>query len=170
MRQNAAISLLPITLLFAAMLGASLGFKAWMTNFDSVADARRLQADLTALLHHQGYAVTLRDSHYLGPVFVASKGSCRLELRDATDAQGMEDALARDALGHGRLSFAWAGQPYASMPFSRVQWAEWKQRSLARLGFDSAITPVFSLVKTDQCRFGPENLAGIRRYYHTAMQ
>ena len=89
---------------FAVLALASLGIKATAGPArDGLADLQpgEFEKTVSATLERQHFSIQVKKFRYRSTLVLASRGSCRLAVRDARVSDGFESIFAQDASGIG---------------------------------------------------------------------
>lgn len=107
----------------------------------------RFQSTLQA----QGFVAQIDPTDSSSSSIIASRGPCRLVVRDARGAELLERLFARDARKIGPMRFFYDGRAYHSVPSVLIRLERIKADLLARLGVNRSAPLPVALAKSSGC-------------------
>lgn len=123
--------------LFAALALGSIGLKAAVgparDNF-VVADESSFERTTTSVLQSQHFAVTRHRSDLSDTLILATRGACKIAVRNARWGSGMANIYAREVRDIGPLYFLYRGHRYSEPPGLRIRLGRLDFETLDRLG------------------------------------
>ena len=151
-------------LLLAATVG-SLAIKAQTVDLGVANDEVRLAADLRASLGRAGISsvVEHRGVSQIDTV-IGRRGECLVRLSDGTRASDQASVFAKLAGRLGQPRYFFAGEWSDSPPMFRSEVAVVAQRSLGRLGIDTARPVILAVSASPACPLDSIDLASIRMH------
>ena len=105
--------------LFIVLLAGSVGLKALrgqQVPETSQSGPGLLESEILRNLQSQGFSTKLDVTRLHGTIVFATRGNCRLNVRDAGDVEWERGIYERDAAGVGPLRYLMAGKTYDSPP------------------------------------------------------
>jgi len=124
-------------ILFVALALGSIGLKAAVgparDNF-VVADDGRFERVTTSILLSQHFVQLNRRVDLHGTLILASRGHCRIAIRNARWGSGTAKIYARDTRDIGPLVFLYRGHRYSDPPGLRIRFGRLEFEVLDRLG------------------------------------
>ena len=110
--------------LFVALAFSSVGLKATV-GAPRVAAVDRRPGETTGhlmnILQRQGFSTTLRLRRFQSSIVYATRGACRLTVRDGRDAEGFKTGFSQDAAGVGPVRYLFRGHRYESPPVLTIR-------------------------------------------------
>jgi hypothetical protein len=149
----------PIGIL-TALVAASLGLKAMVglpTADPSNVHPGMLEQTLEGQLRAQGFSTQRNQSAWPSTTILATKGSCRLIIRDASRSDLQRVLYASDAAPVGRLRYLFGGVAYGSPPTLRILAGKIEARLLRGLRIGGSVPIAVALAASPQC--GPDDFA-----------
>lgn len=141
-------------LLFVALALGSIGLKAAAgparDNF-VVADDGRFEPTIRSILQSQHFTKLGRRVDLHGTLVLASRGDCRIAVRNARWGSGMADIYARDASDVGPLFFLYRGHRYAAPPGLRIRVGRLEFEVLDRLGTQPDLHVLTAVAASPSC-------------------
>jgi hypothetical protein len=163
MQLPASISLR--ALLFAVLLGASLGLKAAAgPPPDSVAyqDPARIERTIIAMLQSQNFSTARRTFDFRSTLVIAERGECRLAVRDAKWGNAVSTVYAQDAQAIGPVSYFYRGHRYSEAPGFVVRLGRLEFEAAQRLGIRAPMHVLVAVAQSPSCSGGDFGLADVR--------
>src|SRR5689334_22836369 len=74
--------------------------------------ANGFERRVTGILHGQDFAIDTRRFRYRSTLILATRGRCRLGVRNAWDGPAAATEFERDATGIGRVRYLYRGRSY----------------------------------------------------------
>ena len=123
--------------------------------------AASVENRLVAVLAHQGFVTTMRRLKIQSPIVYATRGNCRLSVRNALGGAATEAAYADDALGIGPIRYLYRGESFSSPPTLRIHFAVIESSMLHSVGFSRHLHVPLALAASPGCggkAFGLEDI------------
>jgi hypothetical protein len=138
---------------FALLALSSVGFKAIASR---QAHARsdsetKLDAQLVRNLRSQGFETTVRPIKYQSSIIYAARGSCRLAVRDARNAEAHVAVFAQNAASIGPVRYLYAGHVYAGHPSFAVRIDRFEGRLLRLAGLKQPAHVPVAIASSPSC-------------------
>src|SRR5438270_4089146 len=140
--------------MFIALAVSSVGLKAWAgPPRDGLIDRHpgQLEDQLVRSLQSQGFATRLRPFKLRSSVVFATRGQCRLSVRNARDGAADMTIFARDASGIGSVRYLYGGQTYPSPPTFAMRAGRLKAELLNRFGLSTRARVPVALAASPAC-------------------
>lgn len=137
--------------LLAVSLAATLGTKALSTEFNAAEDYARLDRDISRRLEEKGFAYTERKEVARPPTFYASRGDCRLVVRQATEPAGFDRKYRQNAQGTGPMHYRIGHERFENPPLLRLWIGDKLQQARIRLGFAAPRAPALAVAMSSDC-------------------
>ena len=150
---------------FAVLAVGSIGLKAAAgPPRDGYTDSRPdlLEDELQAVLRAQHFSTDIQRKRMRSPIVVASRGKCRLSVRDARGGESFNDIFASDASSVGTLRYLYAGRTSTAMPGVAVRLGRVAAELENRLGLSSSAPAPVALATSPECGLGNFGLDDIR--------
>jgi hypothetical protein len=150
---------------FALLAISSLGLKAVAgPPRDGLMDvpSGRLVQRLSSSLAAQNFAIEPRTSVHLGTMVVATRGACRLGVRDARGGTAIETAFARDAARIGHVRYLYRGRSYDQVPAFAIRLGRIETEVMSRLGMPRQAPMPIALAASPDCGTSDFGLADVR--------
>jgi hypothetical protein len=151
--------------LFVALLVISVGLKAALgpqLREPSRAVPGLVEDQLAHNLRMQGFSTARRDSTWQGATIFATKGECRLSVRDASHSVSDSAIYAQDAAQVGRLRYLFAQRRYASPPTLAILIGRIEAQVLDRLGIERRVPIAVAVATSPACGEDDFGLGDIR--------
>src|SRR4051812_32364418 len=138
------------SLVFAALLAASLSGKLLANRAAPEPDAALLNASVAGLLHESGFRVR-GERHGFATLVRAERPGCTILAGDYDPHGTFDEVFRQFARPVGLLRFAYRGRSYASAPKLRPLFEYYGQRELRRLGFAPERSPIVAYAASPEC-------------------
>jgi len=141
----AALGLLAVT---------SLGLKAAAgPPHDGLMDigAGRFETLASKTLERQHFSIARQSFPHRTTLIVATRGTCRLGVRDARAGAAMVTTFARDAAGIGTVRYLYRGQRYEEPPAFAMRLGRIRTEVLSRLGLSPQAPMPVALAASPGC-------------------
>ena len=122
----------------------------------------KLEAQLSALLRAQGFSTVLRAYHNRSSAVIASRGACRLSVRNASDGDSDQAVYAVDAASIGPVRYLYRGKTYSSPPSLAMRLTRFKTEVKDRLGMPARVPIPLALASSPQCGSADFRLTALR--------
>jgi len=149
---------------FALLLVGSIGLKAAVGSpRDGLADFNRsaFEQSVHARLDAQGFATRERRFRFQSTLFLATRGTCKIAVRDARNGTAIATAFAHDASGVGPVRYYYRGRAYDAPPAIAMRIGRLETEILTRLGTTPSVSIPIALAASPACgsnTFGFENV------------
>lgn len=141
-------------ILFAVLAFGSLGLKAAVgparDNF-VVTDDSGFERTVTSILQSQHFATTGGRLNRHGKVILASRGDCRIAVRNARWGSGMANVYKQDSREIGALYFLYRGHRYSEPPGVRIRLGRLEFETLDRLGIRPDLHVLTAVAASPSC-------------------
>ena len=133
------------SLLLLLAVAVTLGIKVQVTDYSLAPDSAALARALQARLDAQGFATRYERHQHQSDVIEATRGTCRLRVRDAV--RGSQDSLifAQQSPGLGPIRYINRGVWHDAPPVLRMQIDKAAAHVFARLGFSGAFPATLAI-------------------------
>ena len=149
----------------ALLAVSSLGLKAAAgPPRDGLMDisADRFEQNVTRILEDQHFTIAEQTFAHRTTLMMASRGQCRLGVRDARDGVAAATAFARDASGIGPVRYLYRGRSYAQPPGFSMRLGRIETEVMSRLGMAPKAPMPIALAASPDCGSGDFGLADVR--------
>ena len=150
---------------FALLAISSLGLKAvagpprdGLMDVPSDQLVRRLSNSLAA----QNFATESRSFEHLSTIVFATRGACRLGVRDARGGTAIETPFARDAAPIGHLRYLYRGRSYDHVPAFAMRLGRIETELRSRLGLSARAPMPIAMAASPACGASDYGLADVR--------
>ena len=150
---------------FALLAVSSLGLKAAAgPPRDGLMDvpAGRFEAFASVTLRNRQFAVVEQSFAHRSTLIRATRGSCRLAVRDARDGAAVATAFAGDAANVGTVRYLYRSRVYAEPPAFAMRLGRIETEVLNRLGMSPQAPIPVALAVSPACGNGDFGLADVR--------
>jgi hypothetical protein len=123
--------------------------------------AERLNMQLAAILRSQHFAIAEQRFRYRSTLILATRGACRLGVRDARDGAAMATAFGGDAAMIGTVRYLYRGRSYDQPPGFAMRLGRIETEALDRLGMSTQAPMPVAIAASPACGsrvFGLEDL------------
>jgi hypothetical protein len=151
--------------LLIALLAGSFGLKALKhakVEQPMPSGPGALQIEIVRNLEAQGFSTRFEVTRLHGTIVHATKGDCRLSVRDADHAEWEKGIYERDAAAIGPLRYLMAGRSYSSPPSLAILLARHRARLAKGLRLASQAPAALAFASSRQCGvsdFGLSNMS-----------
>jgi hypothetical protein len=138
---------------FAALAIVSVGLKAAAGQPDDGggATASQVEKQLASKLSGQGFSTSISHREFVSSVVQATRGNCRLIVRDARGGAAFASVFARDASGLGPLRYLYQGQVSDAPPSAEAWLDRFENKITNRLGIQRRIPVPVALATSPGC-------------------
>jgi hypothetical protein len=146
------------------LAASSVGLKAAAGPLrDGSIDSRPLllEDQLIDSLRAQGFSARLRPLRIQSSIVYATRGDCRLSVRDARGGAAAAAVFARDAKDIGQVRYLYRGQSYEAPPALKVRLGRLEYELLSRMGVRQHLAVPLALASSAGCNgrdFGLEDM------------
>jgi hypothetical protein len=112
-------------------------------------------------LQRQHFATRLLQFRLRSTLVLASRGTCRLAVRDARITDGVESVFAQDARSVGPVRYLYKGWTYLQLPQVTERLGRFEAELMHRLGSNEPSPLLVAIASTPSCgtsNFGIENI------------
>ena len=151
--------------MLAALVAVSLGLKAAVgvpAAEPSNVHPGMLERTVEGQLRSQGFSTRRTESRWPSTTIFATKGDCRLIVRDASRSDLQMVIYASDAAQVGRLRYLFGGSAYRSPPTLRILAGKIEARLLHGLRIGGSVPIAVALASSPQCGPGDFALGDVR--------
>ena len=138
---------------FAALTLSSVGLKAYAGppggGLDSFRD--EVEVQLASSLRAQGFATRTRHLRMQSSIVYATRGPCRLSVRDARLGESNATAYTLDAAGIGPVRYLYRSRVYESPPTFAVRLGRLQTELLDRAGFAADLHIPVAIASSPEC-------------------
>ena len=162
--RSVAEAKLPIAI-FAVLLVTSVGLKAALgpqSHNPSRAGPELIDDRMARNLESQGFSTSRRHSKWQGTTIFATKGDCRLSVRNASHSPGERTVYARDAAKIGQVRYLMGGRSYDSPPTLAILISKVETKFLDRLRIRGSVPVPVALATSPACGGRDFGLGDIR--------
>jgi hypothetical protein len=155
---------LPIAL-FVGLLAISVGLKGALgpqLKEPSAAVPGLVENQLAHDLQSQGFSIRREVSAWQSTAILATRGDCRLSVRDASHGAFDRVVYARDAAHVGQLRYLFAGRRYESPPTVVILMGRIAAKVVDRLGIRASVPIAVALATSPACADDDFGLRDIR--------
>lgn len=120
-----------------------------------------VENQLVTTLARQGFVTRVRRLKIQSPIIYATRGNCRLNVRNAFGGAATAAVFADDAYGVGRVRYLYRGEIFSSPPTLRVHLAVIESSLLRSLGLNPRLHVPLALAASASCgrnEFGLDDL------------
>lgn len=153
------------TVAFILLLIGSIGLKAaagpprdGLGDFNTAAFEKLVREQLDA----QGFVTKERKFRFQSTLFFASRGACRIAIRDAHQGTAAAAAFARDASSVGHVQYLYQGRSYDMPPAIAMRIGRLKTEILTRLGARPSVSVPVALAISPPCGSGTFGFEDVR--------
>ena len=150
---------------FVLLAIGSLGLKAAAgPPRDGLMDvpSSEIDRELKSILQAQRFAVQAQPFAHRSTMILATRGSCRLVVRDARDGAAVATAFTRDAAGIGIVRYLYRGGSYDQPPAFAMRLGRIETEAKNRLGVSARAPIPVALAAARACGNGDYGLADVR--------
>lgn len=150
---------------FGLLAISSLGLKAVAgPPRDGLMDvgAHRFEDRVSAVLRGQKFVVAEQMFQYRSTLILATRGPCRLGIRDARDGVAVATAFASDASGIGPVRYLYRGISYRQPPSFAMRLGRIETEVLSRLGLSPKAPMPVAIAASPSCGDGDFGLADVK--------
>lgn len=150
---------------FVALALSSVGLKAYAgpPRDDGLGSFRgQIEAQLASSLRAQGFATRTRHLRIQSSIVYATRGSCRLSVRDARLGESNRTAYTQDAVGIGPVRYLYRGRVYGSPPTFAMRLGRLQSELRYRAGLNAALHIPVALAASPGCGRGNFGLGDVR--------
>jgi hypothetical protein len=150
---------------FAALAVASVGLKSAVAAPSSTRDAdsgKLFQQQVIGVLTSEGFRTSIEPRKIQSSIIHATRGNCRLTVRDARAGKAIAAAFARDAREIGTLQYWYKGSSYQEPPGIRLRIGYFEANSMKWAGRTLPLPIPLALARSSACGAGDFGLADIR--------
>jgi hypothetical protein len=115
----------------------------------------------TSILQSHHFATLKRRTDLHGTLILASRGDCRIAIRNARWGSGMANIYARDTRDIGALSFLYRGQRYSAPPGLRIRLGRIEFEILDRFGSRPELHVLTAVAASPSCGDGDFGLSDV---------
>lgn len=150
--------------LFTALALSSVGLKAMAgpPRNGAVDRPGEVTGRLTAILQREGFSTSLRLRRFQSSIVDATRGNCRLSVRDARSADGDETAFTQDAKAVGPVRYLYRGKSYGSPPVLAIRLARAQMAALGLLFPQEQVALPVALAVSAGCARDDYGLGDVR--------
>jgi len=149
---------------FALLAVSSLALKAAAGPprdglMDSSGD--RFEREVSAILQRQQFVLAGRPFTHRRTLIVASRGECRIGVRDARDGAAVATTFATDASDIGKVRYLYRGRSYDQPPAFAMRLGRLQTEVLGRLGMSPRAPMPVALAESPACGASDFGLANV---------
>jgi hypothetical protein len=162
--RSVAEAKLPIAI-FVTLLAISVGLKAALpTQSHNPSRARPglIDDQMVRNLESQGFSTRRQHSTWQGTTIFATRGDCRLSVRNASHSPGDRIVYERDAAHIGQLRYLIAGRSYQSPPTLAILIGKVETKFLVRLRIRGSVPVAVALATSPACVASDFGLSEVR--------
>ena len=140
--------------ILAALAFGSVGLKAVdgpPSNGSIDRHPGELISKLTTTLRKEGFSTSVQRLHIQSSIVYASRGRCRLSVRDARSGDGEATVYARQAAAIGPVRYLYRGRLYASAPELALRFARIGTELNGLLGRERRVSVPVALAESPGC-------------------
>jgi hypothetical protein len=141
------------SLVFAALVAASLSGKLLANRMEPAPDAALFDASVAGLLREGGFAVAL-ESHGFAILERGRRPGCTILAGDYDPHGTFDETFRQLAAPVGPLRFAWRGRSFDAAPKLRPLLDFYVRRELRRIGMAPGRTPIVAYAASPGCDAG----------------
>ncbi len=163
MRRRASDRLILIA--FGLLAVSSLGLKAAAgPSRDGLMDvsADRFERGVSAILIGQQFTLADQPFAHRSTLILATRGTCRLGVRDARGGTALVTAFARDAAAIGTVRYLYRGRSYDEPPSFVTRIGRIETEVMSRLGMSPRAPMPVALAASPECGRGDFGLGNLR--------
>jgi hypothetical protein len=123
--------------------------------------AGQVQQQVVNRLRAQGFATRVQQLRIQTPIIYATRGNCRLSVRDARTGAATASIFASDARQIGQIRYLYNGGAYAAPPNLQIQIGFFETALLNRAGMAPPLHVPLAVAKSPSCgasEFGLEDM------------
>jgi hypothetical protein len=138
---------------FAALAFSSVGLKAMAGPPTDGLSSYRLEVEkqLASNLRAQGFTTSVRPLRIQSSIVYATRGSCRLSVRDARLGESNATAYTQDAARIGPVRYLYRGRVYAAPPSVAIRIGRLETELLNRAGFTARAHIPVAIASSPEC-------------------
>lgn len=149
--------------MFAILALASLGLKAAAGPTRDRAgtgsgEFERIAADM---LQSEHFSTSLRGFRYRTTLVLATRGSCRVAVRDAADSGDLATVFAQDVSAIGPVRYLYRGNRYSRPPQIALRLRQLETEAMGRLGLERSTPAIAAFAASPTCGDGDYGLGDI---------
>lgn len=133
------------SLLLALAVAVTLGIKVRATQYSLALDSAALTRAVEARLASQGFKVRHEPHGYQSDVIEATRGPCRLRVRDGALASDFSAIFAQQSAALGPIRYVYRGEWLTAPPLFRMQIDKAAAHVLARVGLPSTFPATLAI-------------------------
>ena len=151
MRLNASNSLLLGALFVSALVSVGLKAAVGPPDDGKGAPGARVDAELGKILQSQGFSTVLSPRRFQSAVTYATRGNCRLSVRDARDGVEVAAVFAREASEIGPVRYLYRGKASPAPPAAAAWFDRFGTKVFDRLGIQRRVPVPIALATSPGC-------------------